>query len=287
MTVSPTDSRRLVVLTGDDPEHHYVTNRLCACLPITAIVVDTRAHEPSLRRAFRGGWRGGFARIGLFIFRRLVRDHAARDQALRSVLGSDLTRGFSQEHLVTRVEGVNSEAARTAIAAAAPDALVVFGTTIVGADTLVLANDCAFNLHTGVSPRYRGTDSTFWPVVNSESEWIGATVHECTAAVDGGQIFSVARALWEPTDGLHGLFARAVVRGAELYIDVLGRYLRDEDLKGRGQDLSEGREYRGYMRTLGPELRARLSLRLRRLRRTPPHADAGSTDGVSTAQQYG
>jgi methionyl-tRNA formyltransferase len=126
---------------------------------------------------------------------------------------------------------------------------------------LGLARERAFNLHTGVSPRYRGTDCAFWPVVNREPEWLGATVHECTAAVDGGQIYGLARAEWEPGDGIHELFARAVAAGADLYVEAVRRYLDEGGITGELQDLSTGREYRGYMRTLGPELRARWALR--------------------------
>jgi folate-dependent phosphoribosylglycinamide formyltransferase PurN len=277
---APPQTPRLVVLTGDGPEHHYVTNRLCAELPIHEIVVDTRHRPPSLRRAFRGGVLVGFSRIGLFAFRRLVRDETARSAALRRILSSELSEGFTQEDLVRRVEGVNSPEARTVIAEAQPDALLVFGTSIVSAETLALARDRVVNLHTGVSPRYRGTDCAFWPVANREPEWIGATVHECTAAIDGGQIFGVAPADWRPNDRLHGLFARAVECGAGLYVEVMRRYLRDGALRGERQDLSEGAEYRGYMRTLGPELRARVALRRGLLRTTeapilaPPAANS-------------
>ena len=183
----------------------------------------------------------------------LVRDETARSGALRRILSSELSECFTQEQLVRRVDGVNNTQARAVIAAARPDALLVFGTSIVSAETLALARDQVVNLHTGMSPRYRGTDCTFWPVANREPEWIGATVHECTAAVDGGQIFGVACAGWHPDDRLHELFARAVECGAGLYVDVMRRYLRDGALEGERQNLNEGAEYRGYMRTLGPE----------------------------------
>jgi methionyl-tRNA formyltransferase len=258
---SPKPDRRLVLLTGDGPGEHYVANRLCAALPIDSIVVDVTVRQPSLRRAFRGGAVSGFSRLGLFAFRRAVHDEQAHDAALRNLLGHEATSGFSADHPVTRVHGVNSADAIRAVATARPDALLVFGTSIVGPDMLGLARDLALNMHSGMSPRYRGTDCAFWPVVNGEPEWIGATVHECTDQVDGGAVFGVAAANWDSRDGLHDLFARALIRGADLYVDTVQRYLRDGELQGLPQDLSSGTEYRGYMRTLGPELRARWALR--------------------------
>jgi methionyl-tRNA formyltransferase len=264
---APTAGSRLLLLTGDGPAEHYVANRLCAALAIDAIVVDATARRRSLRRAFRGSLVGGLSRLGLFTFRLAARDGRAYQAALQKLLGTEMTAGFSAGHLVTRVNGVNSPEAIRAVAAARPDALLVFGTSIVGPETLGLPRDLAFNLHTGMSPRYRGTDCAFWPVVNGEPQWVGATVHECTADVDGGAIFAVARAEWRPDDGLHELFARALISGAELYVEVVQRYVRDGGIEGQRQDLGSGTEYRGYMRTLGPELRARWALRRGLLRR--------------------
>jgi methionyl-tRNA formyltransferase len=270
--IGPEDHQpRLVVLTGDGPEHRYVVNRLCAALPVEAIVADVGVRRPSLRRAFRGGTLGGISRVGLFAFRAAVRDGSARTTALRRVLGTESTARFDAQHLLTRVDGVNSTEAIRAVAQARPDALLVFGTSVVHSEMLALPGDLAFNLHTGISPRYRGTDCAFWPVVNREPEWIGATVHECTANVDGGPIFGTAHAPWQMHDGIHELFARAVARGADLYVEVLERYLRDHKVMGERQDLSEGCEYRGSMRTLAVEFRARWALRRGLLERTVAH----------------
>jgi folate-dependent phosphoribosylglycinamide formyltransferase PurN len=245
-----------------------VVNRLCRELTVAAVVVDERERPPSLRRACRGGLRRGLGRVGLLAFRKLVRDDRAYNRAVERVLG-DLHR-FEHDQLV-HVEGINGAEALEAVRSLDPDAIAVYGTTIVRDSMLALARDMAFNMHTGISPRYRGTDCAFWPVVNREPEWIGATVHECTSAVDGGRIYAVARAQWQQDDGMHELFARAVATGAALYVDTLRRYVTEGAIEGAPQDLSCGREYRGAMRTLAVELRGRRALRNGLLRQ--PRAD--------------
>lgn len=266
------DDRSLVVVTGTGREHRYVANRLCLAVPISAVIVDVSVRRPSARRAFRGGAARGASRLALQLFRRAVHDHASRDAALARVLGHELTSAFLAEERVVRVPGVNSDEAVDAVRAARPDALLVYGTSIVGDEILSQARELAFNMHTGISPHYRGTDCAFWPVVNREPRAIGATVHECTAAVDAGPIFAVAPAEWRAEDTLHDLFARAVAKGANLYVETIERYLAAE-LEGAPQDLSLGREYRGYMRTLGPELRARWALRRGLLRKDGARGD--------------
>ena len=251
---------RLIVATGNGPEHRYVANRLCLALPVDMVMVDVAVRERSLRRAFRGGARAGVGRVGLELFRRVARDDAARDAALRRVLGKDLTTRFVAEDRLVRVQGMGSSDALAVVQRARPDLLLVYGTTFLRNEFLRQARDLAFNMHTGMSPYYRGTDCAFWPIAEGEPRWIGATVHECTETVDGGPIFAVEAADLDPNDGLHEVFARAVLKGANLYVDAVNAHLAgtSDDLP---QDLSVGREYRGHMRTLGPELRARWRLR--------------------------
>ncbi len=64
------------------------------------------------------------------------------------------------------------------------------------------------NLHTGVSPRYRGADCEFWPWHEQELNFLGATVHSCTSDLDGGAIFGIATAKLEANDGLGAVFGR-------------------------------------------------------------------------------
>lgn len=267
---------RLVVLTGNAREHRYVANRLCHALPVAAVVVDVTVRRASVRRAFRAGFRQGVSRLLVHVFRKAIRDAGAREAALTRVLGDELTARFHAQDRVVEVSGVNSAEALAAVRSLRPDAILVYGTSIVGDAMLALARDVAFNMHTGLSPHYRGTDCAFWPVVNREPELVGATVHECTATVDAGAIFARGRAEWEPGDGLHELFARAVARGADLYVDAVRQSLAGK-AEGEPQDLTLGREYRGYMRTLAPELRARWALRRGLLRGGAPRGLSSSS----------
>lgn len=258
---APPASKRLVALTRDGPEHRYVINRLCERFDIAAVIVDRRELRGGLRRGLNHGLRSFLSRAALKLYLKAIRDRAARERALQRILGSDMTSGWVAAHQrIVSVDGANSPESLEAARALEPDAILIYGTSIIRAPMLALARDMAFNMHTGLSPHYRGTHCAFWPIVNGEPHMLGATVHECTADIDGGQIFETANACPQPGDGLHECFARAVIAGTDAYIRVIDRYLAGT-LKGEMQDLAIGREYRGHMRTLGAELHARRALR--------------------------
>ncbi len=81
-----------------------------------------------------------------------------------------------------------------------------------------------------------------------------------TADVDGGRIYGTARARLDPSDGLHAVFARCVVVGADLFTTTLHR-LSLRQAAPIEQDLTIGREYRAVMRGPLAELRARAAIR--------------------------
>jgi folate-dependent phosphoribosylglycinamide formyltransferase PurN len=253
--------KRLVILTGQGAAHRYVANALCAAFDVEMIVVDARAPAIGWRRALRRGVLTFIGKLGRALFLKLTGDGARRARAARRLLpGSD---DFIASEKVRLVDGVNSAEAIALIRACHPDVLLVYGTGVVKRKVLKLAGEATLNLHTGVSPDYRGTACAFWPVVNGEFDKIGSTVHECVAALDGGRIYEVVRVEVEATDDLGAIFARCVAAGTAAYVRVVRRYLAG-DLHNSSQDLALGREYSGVELTLWPELKARWRLLVRR-----------------------
>jgi methionyl-tRNA formyltransferase len=256
------ERKRIAILTRDGPEHRYVVNALCAKLAIDRIIVDRRSHRPNLRRGMgKGAWhflnkaaRGAFLRV--------IGDNKARARSLQRVLGSG-AQAFFEADKIEYVEGVNSRETIALLKQVDPNAILVYGTSVVNNAILKLARDICLNMHTGISPYYRGTQCAFWPIVNGEFDMIGATVHECTPALDGGPIFETVHARYEPGDDLHAIFGRTVAAGADAYVRVVQHYLAGT-LSGAVQDLRLGREYRGSDLSLFSELIARF--RVARLR---------------------
>jgi methionyl-tRNA formyltransferase len=257
-----TQGKRLVLLTREGLEHRYVANALCAAIPIARVIVDRRPQKTNIRGAMRKGLPHFLNKAARTIFLAAIRDDSARDKALRRLLGSQ-SGAFMGSPAVEYVYGVNSRKTIALLKECAPDAILVYGTSVVKDSVLGIAKDYCFNMHTGISPYYRGTSCAFWPVVNGELKMLGATIHECTSRIDGGSIFEVIHAPLAPGDDLHTIFGRTVMAGADAYVRVTLRYLGGQ-LDGAPQDLGLGREYFGAELTLVPELRARF--RLARLR---------------------
>lgn len=241
---------RLVMLTGSGPAHTYVTNIMARTHELTAVVVDSGrpltkvARMRQLRRRYTTAELASRL-VGRLAARRLG-DHLRRPREIREVLGS-ASDSLDVSAPVIPVAGLNTDISREIIARLHPDVLLVYGTGIVGGKVLAIPTLLSINLHTGIAPNYRGAQCAFWPLYNGEPAMVGATVHECVAELDAGQIYRVGHALLQAADREFAAFARCVQLGADLYVDTVTD-LKAGVLKGRPQDLSIGRVYTAAMK---------------------------------------
>lgn len=173
----------------------------------------------------------------------------AVQRLLRPDEASPVMPGGSRRVHVSSHNGAECEAI---LAAAQPEVIAVYGTAIIHPPVFTRARRLTLNMHTGLSPWYRGDSTLFWPVYYDEPDKLGVTVHELVESVDGGTIAATAPVLYEPGDGEAELFAKGVRAGTLLYLDCVQAAL-DGALHCRPQDLSLGREFSWKDRTVAAE----------------------------------
>ena len=255
---------RILVITRDGFEHNYVTNLLCDQLPILAVILDHGKKQTRIEKAksvlsryslFNLIWRsfGKFVSI-------VSMDSTQTRQAAFRILGKENC--FLRASVPTiSVAGLNNEETLLKIRALEPDLLLVYGTGIVGRRLLKLPKYGSLNMHTGVSPFYRGADCAFWPLFNRDLNMLGATVHDCTSDVDGGGIHAVRRVKLEENDNLFSVFFRTVKEGAEIYLETVQRFVINGVSQGMKQDFDQGREYRAVMKSWWKVLQVKRMIR--------------------------
>ena len=218
------------------------------------------------RAAFRRAWRAGAgmfaAKITRALYRKLIGAADARRRSLIRLLGEpNLAQSIFEQAII--VDTINDGDAVEYLRQWHPALVLVYGTGVVR-QPVFNAIDCTIlNLHTGLSPYYRGFDTHLWPLVDDRLDRLGVTVHECTPDIDGGSILATRTVAVQPGDTIHDVFARQVLEGGVLYAQCAAAEL-DMPMDRTVQDLALGREYRWIEMGLWAELAAR-----RRLRRLP------------------
>jgi folate-dependent phosphoribosylglycinamide formyltransferase PurN len=259
-------SLTVMILCGRSPRHLYVANRLCAGGHAVAIVQETGTEwsAEKIVRALRGGglWRKVW---------RLLRDRRrfAGDAEARFFFGSQPARLVRQD-LLFEVPHINHPDVAALALRLRPDVIAVFGTSLIRGPLLSSGRLGIFNLHGGLSPRYRGADCTFWALYNGEPAQVGCTLHRIDEGIDTGKLVAhICPEVSEGDDELP-LFWRAVRDSAEAYVEMLERLARGERI-GEPQG-EKGRLYQVKDRTWRAErqLAARLRDGLLRGLHLPP-----------------
>jgi folate-dependent phosphoribosylglycinamide formyltransferase PurN len=69
-----------------------------------------------------------------------------------------------------------------------PDVLIVNGTRIISKQTLESVSAPFINIHTGITPAFRGVHGGYWAVASNNRSLFGTTVHYVDPGVDTGGI---------------------------------------------------------------------------------------------------
>ena len=231
----------------------------------------------SYRRRY--SWAQMASRVYAKAYRRALGLDRHRQECLARILfpASDWEQALPG-NLLRRVPSLNGAEALALLDELRPDIIAVYGTPLIRPPVMTKARRAVLNMHTGISPRYRGADTVFWPLHNREPEWIGTTVHQLDAGVDSGPVLAVVRPAIEPADDEGSLFAKCVAVGARAYADAIAGVAAGAATP-LPQDLAAGREYRFVDRTVAAERRVRHALRSGLLRDFVAAHPAGSDDG--------
>jgi folate-dependent phosphoribosylglycinamide formyltransferase PurN len=238
---------RVVVLCGGAPRHVYVANRLCRSLDVVAIVQEVGRRITLAKLASLAKPEVTARKIGRWLRDR--RRYAGNPEA-RFFFGKSEVR-LDRPELLQRAEHINDRAVFDTVQRLAPDAVAVFGTSLIRPPLLGQGRLGMLNLHGGLSPDYRGADCTFWALYNGEPEQVGCTLHFINAGIDTGALIAHVCPEVRHGDDELLLFWRAVRDSAEVYVEAIERLARSEPL-GQRQE-RKGRLYQVKDRTWAAE----------------------------------
>ncbi len=206
------------VLTSVDIRHRYLANRLLARFRVVAVgyeepcylSADVEVDELSGRE------------------RAIVAEHfLERTRQEKRFFG----RGADWIHprdgcAVRRITpgSLNTHGTVTFLESAGVDMVVVFGTNLIKAPLLSRWPLRMINMHLGLSPYYRGTATNFYPLLNEEPEYVGATIHLLDEGIDSGPILRHARPTIVADDRPHTIGCKAIEAGTAALLAVLAAY---------------------------------------------------------------
>ncbi len=144
---------------------------------------------------------------------------------------------FMSKTLPVLYKEVNRPCVYNAVKEFKPDLMFVFGASILKEPILSLLPPGRFiNLHLGLSPYYRGSGTNFWPFVNEELEYVGATILHIDAGIDTGDIIAHVVPNIETRDNVH-------IVGCKVIRDSAACLLKVTNMVKNGKELNRVRQW--------------------------------------------
>jgi methionyl-tRNA formyltransferase len=91
-----------------------------------------------------------------------------------------------------------------------PDLIISYGCSIIKSSLLLKFKGKFVNIHLGLSPYYRGSGTNFFPFVNNEPEYVGATFMYIDEGIDTGEIIHQIRPTIYLYDNIHHVGNRLI-----------------------------------------------------------------------------
>lgn len=205
---------KVVVLTGAELRHQFMRMALAAADEVDVVRSYCEGVEgTALDRAYESG-----SQVQI--------DHLERRARVEEdFFGSFVHFVNDQSNPIEIPRGdINDKRYYEAIIDFNPDLLVAYGCSIIE-DPLLSAYEGRFlNLHLGLSPYYRGTGTNFWPLVNGEPEYVGATFMHIDEGIDTGDVIHQLRARVHEGNGPHQIGNRVIADAAEAYAAIIRRF---------------------------------------------------------------
>jgi folate-dependent phosphoribosylglycinamide formyltransferase PurN len=198
---------RVGILTSDDVRHRFVVNHLRTRFEVTAVCYQNTGYVPADTAA------GAVDEQTAAIVR-----HHFEERRRQELLFFGHNADPLSDSPACAVRQVGPKTLNTAdtlalLKKSGVDAVVVYGTGLIRAPLLQAFAGRMINLHLGLSPYYRGTATNFYPLVNEEPEYVGATVHLIDTGIDSGAIIHHARPDIVAQDLPHTVGCKAIQAG--------------------------------------------------------------------------
>lgn len=178
--------KRIIILTGSELRHQFFRKYIALSADIDVIGSYCEGQEKSLRNLAEKDTDENELRLTHL---------GAREQSERDFFGLFLETAPDHSGPIHIAKGdINTPKYTKAIVGANPDLVIAYGCSIIKEPLLSAFAGRFLDVHLGLSPYYRGGGTNFWPLVNGEPEYVGATFMHIDAGIDTGEIIHQIRA---------------------------------------------------------------------------------------------
>ncbi len=158
-----------------------------------------------------------------------------------NILGIGNNYHINKNIKLNKVKNINSKHTIDIINRVKPDIIFVFGTSFIKKNYLSKFNCIAINLHSGISPYYRG-ESIIPPLALKDFDNLGVTIHILNEKSDSGDIFYTKKIKINKLDNFYSIHLKTIKEGVNLFKKTYYDFLENKQTSKK-QNLNDGNLY--------------------------------------------
>ena len=181
---------KIIILARDCDSTNVVYNYLVKYFDIDAVVFEKPIPRKRqfLNRAKRLGYLNAFSQVIFFLCIAPVIKSFSQKRKSEIFKEYDLDETGPPEKIIKRIRYANTEEGRSLLKQINPDLIIVNGTRIISKKTLESVPATFINIHTGITPAFRGVHGGYWAMAKGKKDMFGTTIHYVDTGVDTGGI---------------------------------------------------------------------------------------------------
>ena len=223
---------RIIILTHSKERHFYLVNNI---IEKTESVVGVITGAKIVNRSRYENFVKKIKNIKYYlknkflntIFiqygKRLLRE---KELAEKKFFGGS-TKRFYDKHkelliatVTSKYRSINDDYYISIIKDKKPDVIIVMGTCLIGKEIISSAK-FVINMHTGLSPYYRGGNTNLWPFIEKDFGYFGVTIHLMSLGIDSGNIIFTKSPEINQNDNYGTINSKSIVIGVNLIIESI------------------------------------------------------------------
>lgn len=181
---------KIIILARDCDSTNVVYSYLKKYFEIDAVVFETPIPRKKqfFNRAKRLGYINAVSQVIFFLCIAPIIKRFSQKRKAEIFRQYELDDTGPPKEIIKWIRYANTEEGRSVIKQLKPDLIIVNGTRIISKKTLEAVPATFINIHTGITPAFRGVHGGYWAVATGKKDLFGTTVHYVDTGVDTGGI---------------------------------------------------------------------------------------------------
>jgi methionyl-tRNA formyltransferase len=204
---------RILLICGNNPRNLFLYKCISSEYEISGIIIQNRSDlNPSPMESISNRDKGNF-----------IKHFSNRDKIESHFFDKSLS--FDDvETIEVDANNISSLYVLDFVKKIKPDIVFTCGVAMIKDPLFSALPKTTINLHSGITPRYKGSAGNFWPFYFLEPNWAGATFHILSPQLDMGGIVHQTVPNLEYGDSIHQVACKAITLACHDSLKIIDKY---------------------------------------------------------------